>query len=231
MCKWIVGREVCSVCGKAPPHAWPGAAHLSKMLAPTATSLLERYWALTAARIPAWDSPREALAGAGFGPDADQAPQDAADLLTQDAPPLEPCPAVGHDGDGSAWTEPRCPQPMDALEKLVCGQPGAPATPTWPAQQMVKGSTLPRGFLLPETVFLFEEGEMPFRVYASCHDQCYGPCNGSCGNDIRITESLWLFLSLFCHCFHYYCYFAIIMMMVMIVLIIIIIIVFFVVSF
>lgn len=179
MCKWIVGREVCSVCGEAPPRAWPGAAHLPKMLAPPATSLLERYWALTAARIPAWDSPREALAGAGLGPDADQAPQDATDLLTQDAPPLEPCPAAGRSGDGSAWTEPRCPQPMDALGKLVCGQAGAAATPTWPAQQMVKGSALPRGFLLPETVFLFEEGEAR-SVFVLAEASCRGRRGGLC---------------------------------------------------
>lgn len=161
MCKWIVGREVCSVCGEAPPRALPGAAHLPKMLAPTATSLLERYWALTAACIPAWESQRESLPGAGFGPDADQAPQDAGDLLTQDAPPLEPCQAAGH---GGAWTDPLCRQPMDALGRLVCGQAGDSATPPWPPQQMVKGSALPRGFLLPETVFLFEEGEKPLRL-------------------------------------------------------------------
>ncbi|XP_042219270.1 phosphatidylinositol 3-kinase regulatory subunit alpha-like isoform X2 [Homarus americanus] len=155
MCKWHSEREVCSVCGKAPPTALPTApsALQDKGLHPAGDPDQE-----------GWIIPkplRKISNGWLFLSDLSDVIRYTGrpnvllvDLLTQDATPGGMCVSPQGGGSGAGW-KPRRVQPMGRLEGLVCDRAVEEATPTRPQPEMVA----PASCLLPETVFLFEEGK------------------------------------------------------------------------
>lgn len=150
MCKWLPGRDLCSVCGKAPPTAAP-ASPPDMLLQPRSGKGIEEWILALPFQIVSFDWLSVVdLEVMGYHPETDQL-----DLLTQEGTSpggsLYQRAAVG-----ARWKL----QPVRELEELVCGAEQEEEEATATDQDDVKGSVDdPASSLILKTSPLLEKGE------------------------------------------------------------------------